>query len=572
MSLISAKQLDLLPDHLTYGGTNSRQLRLKEDAVLDFVGGSITMDADSVLTLEYTPVASTDAVNKGYVDSVAQGLDIKESVRAISVAPITLSGEQTVDGVALVAGNRILVNGQADAEDNGIYVVAAGAWARSADADTSAEVDAGMFTFVTEGTNYADTGWVLSTDDAITLGTTELSFVQFSSAGVVVGGAGILKTGNTLSVELASASGLEFDAVGDGGKLQVASTIAGSGLAYASGVLSVNVTNGLEISGDDVQLASTAAGDGLSYTSGVLAVNVANGLEISGDNVQIASSAAGDGLSYTAGVLAVNTANGLEISGDNVQLASSVAGNGLAYNAGVLSVDFSELTDAAVDVSADSFLFIDASDSNASKKESIADLATAFAGAGLAATSGVLSVNVANGLEISGDNVQIASSAAGDGLSYTSGVLAVNVANGLEISGDNVQIASSAAGDGLSYTAGVLAVNVDDATIEISADTLRLKDGGIEAAKLGFTVKRVSVLASSFSYSSPISTFTVSVAPDTASQLVEMQELYRNGVADGVKSSGEPAADGEWRLNGTTLEIYGDVTASGDTYKVLYYS
>lgn len=149
-----------------------------------------------------TPTADTDAVTKAYVDAVKTGLDVKNSVRAATTANITLSGTQTVDGVSLVAGDRVLVKNQTTGSQNGIYVVAAGAWSRSADADNSpsGEVTSGMFTFVEEGTTYAASGWVLSTTGAITLDTTSLSFVQFSGAGQLQAGTFLTINGNTISV------------------------------------------------------------------------------------------------------------------------------------------------------------------------------------------------------------------------------------------------------------------------------------------------------------------------------------------------------------------------------------
>jgi phage-related tail fiber protein len=164
---------------------------------------NVTTDFDinsQKLTNVATPVSSTDAANKAYVDGVAQGLDVKDSVRAASTADLTLSGAQTIDGVSVIAGDRVLVKDQTTAADNGIYVAAAGAWARSSDADTSAEVTAGMFAFVEEGTANGDTGWVLTTDNPITLGTTALAFTQFTGAGTITAGAGLTKTGSTLDV------------------------------------------------------------------------------------------------------------------------------------------------------------------------------------------------------------------------------------------------------------------------------------------------------------------------------------------------------------------------------------
>lgn len=161
-------------------------------APVSFNGQKITNLAD--------PTAATDAATKAYVDAQSQGLDIKPSVRVATSANITLSGTQTIDGIATTAGDRVLVKNQTSASGNGIYIVASGAWTRATDADTSAKFTPGSYVFVEEGTTNADTGWVLITDAPITLGTTGLSFAQFSSAGTIFDGGGLIKTGNTISV------------------------------------------------------------------------------------------------------------------------------------------------------------------------------------------------------------------------------------------------------------------------------------------------------------------------------------------------------------------------------------
>ena len=163
----------------------------------DFSQNEITAQ---VVTGLSQPVNDTDQANKLYVDSVAQGIDIKQSVRVATTQNITLSGTQTIDGVSVVQGNRVLVKNQTDESQNGIYVVQQGAWTRSTDANTNDKVHPGMFTFVEEGTTNQDSGWVLVTDQPITLGTTDLEFEQFSGAGQIVAGAGLTKTGNTLNI------------------------------------------------------------------------------------------------------------------------------------------------------------------------------------------------------------------------------------------------------------------------------------------------------------------------------------------------------------------------------------
>lgn len=131
---------------------------------------------------------------------IGAGVDFKESCRVATTANITLSGTQTIDGVALSVGNRVLVKNQSTASQNGIYVVASGSWSRALDANSNSLVTAGMTCWVSEGTTNADTQWLLITDDPITLGTTALSFTQVRGLGQLVAGAGLTLTGNTLDV------------------------------------------------------------------------------------------------------------------------------------------------------------------------------------------------------------------------------------------------------------------------------------------------------------------------------------------------------------------------------------
>lgn len=160
---------------------------------------SVSLNSQKITNLA-TPTADTDAVTKAYADALKNGLDVKQSVRASTTANITLSGTQTIDGVVLVAGDRVLVKNQTTGSQNGIYVVAAGAWSRSTDADVDSEVNAGMFAFVEEGDANADTGWVMTTNSPTTLGTTSLTFAQFSGAGSLSVDATLTKTGTTIGL------------------------------------------------------------------------------------------------------------------------------------------------------------------------------------------------------------------------------------------------------------------------------------------------------------------------------------------------------------------------------------
>ena len=209
-----------------------------------------------------TPSADGHAATKGYVDSARQGLDVKASVRVATTAAINLSTDleagDIIDGVTLAEGDRVLVKNQGTASENGIYVAvasAAGAASRADDANTSAKVTTGMFTFVSEGTVNADNGFVLTTNDTITLGTTGLTFVQFSGAGQVIAGAGLTKSGNTLDV-VGTADRITANA----DSIDIASTYVGQSTITTLGTITTGVWNGTDVAvADGGTGGSTAA-------------------------------------------------------------------------------------------------------------------------------------------------------------------------------------------------------------------------------------------------------------------------------------------------------------------------
>ena len=187
------------------------QIRASKQVLFDSytMSGSSTIDMNSnKITSLANPTSAQDAATKAYVDGVSQGLDVKESVRAASTGDLTLSGAQMIDGVSVVADDRVLVKDQTDATENGIYIAAAGAWARAADFDGSASGGAaaedvkGAFFFVEEGSVNADNGFVCTNDGTVSFGASDISFVQFSGAGSVIAGDGLSKSGNTLSVNV----------------------------------------------------------------------------------------------------------------------------------------------------------------------------------------------------------------------------------------------------------------------------------------------------------------------------------------------------------------------------------
>ena len=158
-----------------------------------------------------TPTADAHLATKGYVDGVSQGLDIKEAVKVATTANITLSGTQTIDGVAVSADERVLVKDQSTSSQNGLYLCKASTWARTDDLATGDDASS-VFVFVDQGTVNSDNGFVCSTNKgSAVVGTNNLTFVQFSGAGQVVASDGISKSGNTLSVDLKSNGGLVIE-------------------------------------------------------------------------------------------------------------------------------------------------------------------------------------------------------------------------------------------------------------------------------------------------------------------------------------------------------------------------
>jgi hypothetical protein len=290
---------------LARGGTNSADGSITGTGALTFTAGgtntNITLAPNGTGTVAVSskritgvadPTSAQDAATKAYVDAKAQGLDVKGSVRVATTASITLNGTQTIDGVAVVAGNRVLVKNQATASDNGIYVVASGAWTRTDDADTSAKVTPGLFVFVEEGTSNANSGWVLTTAGTITVGTTALAFSQFSGAGQITAGDGLTKTGNTLAVG-GAANRITVSST----TVDIASTYVGQPSITTLGTISNGTWNATAI-------AATRGGTGLTSVpqGSVLVANAANtitALDGSGTNGILTYTASTDTIAWS---------------------------------------------------------------------------------------------------------------------------------------------------------------------------------------------------------------------------------------------------------------------------------
>lgn len=252
--------------------------KLAEGSLFIKSNGSVPFTAVQV---GVDPVLPSHLATKGYVDGVAQGLDVKQSVRVTTTANIALSGTQTVDDVVLVAGDRVLVKNQTVASENGIYVVAAGAWARSADADNSpaGEVTPGMFTFVEEGTVNSNSGWALSTIGTITLDTTDLAFAQFSGAGSFTSGGGLVQTGNVIDI-ISANGGIVVNPD------SIALTLADASLEITpAGLKLADLTQGNILVGNAQNKATSVAvtGDISIDDTGATSINLTSGKMFIGD-------------------------------------------------------------------------------------------------------------------------------------------------------------------------------------------------------------------------------------------------------------------------------------------------
>ena len=255
--------------------------------------GAVSLNSQKITGLA-DPTADADAANKGYVDGVAQGLDVKDSVVATTTANGTLStafaNGQSIDGVTLQTGDRILIKNQSTASQNGIYNVnASGAPSRATDMATGANA-AGAFVFVEQGTVNAENGFVCTSDTgSAVVGSNNLTFAQFSGAGQIIAGDGLDKSGNTLSVDLKANGGLVIESTELAVKLDASSitgTLAigdgGTGATTASAALTaLGLSNYAKTLIDDADAAAARTTLGL----GSIATQAANSVSITGGSI-----------------------------------------------------------------------------------------------------------------------------------------------------------------------------------------------------------------------------------------------------------------------------------------------
>lgn len=279
-----------------------------------------------------TPTAATDGVNKGYVDSAIQGLNVKASVRVAASSNVSLSAPgAAIDGVTLASGDRVLLKAQTAGAENGIYVWtgSAAALTRATDADTAADIES-AFVFVEDGTS-ADNGFVMSTNAPLTLGTTALTWTQFS-------GAGLTKTGNQLDIAAGPGITVAGDNVALTGQALALHNLASNGLfartgagtvaarSFATSGSGVSVSNGDGVSGNptvslSASLSSvgglTPAADRLAYYTGAAAAALTAFTAYGRSIIGAVDAAAGRAL-LSLGSMATQDASAVAITGGTI--------------------------------------------------------------------------------------------------------------------------------------------------------------------------------------------------------------------------------------------------------------
>jgi len=453
--------------------------------------GEISINGNKLTGLAF-PTADADAANKLYVDSVAQGLDIKAACVAIetgALAAVTAAGSGigktltadasgllTIDGVSTwtdmdndgalndpfpasgTPASRVLVAGQVDPVDNGIYAVkekgdggTSFILVRAVDFDEDSQVTSGAFTFIREGVANSDTGWALTTEDPIVVDVDPMTFTQFAGAGSAVGGDGIDVTGSVISVDLAATSGMEFAT----GKLQLDLAADGAG------------TGGLELSGNELQVT---AGDGIELTASGVAVDLsaASGLEFSTGELQVDLEAAGagaGGLSLNSNEIRVDAGNGIELTASGVSVNDDITST-TTTEANAINVSAS-----GVNVKVDDST-LEGSGQGAAGTESLRVKDLGITTDKLAGTS----VTAA----------KLGSDVAGNGLTGGNGSAIAALANVTET--------STTESSSIVVAAGGISIAVDDSTLEGSgqgaagAENLRVKAAGIAESHLNTSV------------------------------------------------------------------------------------
>ena len=506
--------------------------KLDQTGTFDFSGGSLSVA---------TPTADGHATTKAYVDSLVSGLHWKDAARVATTASLSVTynngssgvgatltatgnGAISIDGVSLSSGDRVLVKDQSAAkEQNGLYQVStvgdastAFVLTRTTDADTPAKL-ASLAIFVLEGTSNSDAGYVLTSDGISAIGTDAIEFAQFSGAGSVTAGDGLTKSGNTLSVDLDTDPGLEFNsgklkAKVDGATLGLDS----SGLKVADGGVGTTQLGAAAVT--SAKIATAAVGSSQLAGSAVTSAKLADGAV--GSSAKIA-----DGV-VTAAKIANDAIDQTKIADGAVQREHLNAN--VVNTAGALGLDPTN-NDLLV-ITDDSTIEITGSN----------DLAIKDGGVSTAkiAANAVTAAKLASNAVVSD---KIASSA------VTSTKIANNAVQAIHLNSD---VVLTGGGLGLDGTGNELFIQIDDSTTAINGTgELEVKDGGVSTAKIADSAVTAAKLASNAVVEAKIAANAV-----TSTKIADGAIASTAKLADGIVT-GAKIADGTIELGKLTFAM-----------------
>ena len=539
------------------GGTPTIQSTTANADIILNPNGTGSIDASNAKIIQLaTPTADGDAANKAYVDSVAEGLDIKGSCVAATTGALpavtynngssgvgaTLTADANgalaaIDGVTLVADERVLVKNQASALQNGIYVVTTVGdgsnpfvLTRATDFDQgspSGEIPGG-FTFIEEGSTNADAGFVCTTNAPVTMGTTAINFTQFSGAGAITAGDGLTKTGDTLDVNV---DDVTTAIVGDAVVVKASANLTTPNIGVANGD-SLTVTgnvDGVSANFSGVAVVTGNVTGGNLNTGGAV---VATGLISSGTTITATGNVAGGNLT-TAGAMDSATIN----TTGEATLASAIVSD-LTAGRVVLAGTSGAIEDSG------NFTF---------------DGSTAAVTGAITATTTITATG-----NVSGGNLTTAGQVAADNADITNGITAGTTITATgNVSGGNVTTAGQVAADNADITNGITAGTTITATGNVTGGNLTtagaITDGTFSVTSGVFTGV-VSIDASGNVDSGNVNTGIV----DATGAISSDTTITATGnVAGGnLTTAGQVAADNADITNGITAGT--TITATGN--------
>lgn len=286
------------------------------------IGGTTPAAANfTTATVANAPVSGTDVVNKNYLEYFAAGISWKQPVVCGTTTNITLSGLQTIDGVTVVAGDRVLVKSQSAPAQNGIYLASASAWSRAPDADTWNELISALV-FIESGNTLAGSAWYCTIQPGGTIGTTSITWSNFSVAATYTAGTGLTLTDYVFSI---TNTGVTAGAYGSASKTLTA-TVNAQGQLTVLAATDIAIAN-TQVSG--LGTMSTQNASSVAITGGTL-----NGVTIGGTT---AGAITGTTITATtfngAGTGLTGTASGLSIGGNAATATSATTATNIAGGA-----------------------------------------------------------------------------------------------------------------------------------------------------------------------------------------------------------------------------------------------